>query len=147
MEIIFTKDYALIHDIMTQAFKEYGSTPALYETPESIEAQHDHGEKTLAAQQNDETVGIVRFEIVDDTLYFYRLSVVPAQRGKGIATALIERVERYAQEQDITKISCKVRLDSDKNTALFETVGYQICDKHNSMEPDTTTFVCMKKTI
>lgn len=78
MKIIFAKvsDAPLIHDLMIKAFMEYKDeippSSALDETVQSISNALEDGEQSLICFDGDEPVGMVRFQLKDEGLYFYR---------------------------------------------------------------------------
>lgn len=107
------KDAHLIHKIMLSVFEEYRNSDvpsgALNETVTSIEeALRDETEQALLYYKDGIPVGTVRFNMDGNSLYFFRLSVCPEARRRGIAKAMLSWLENYAKEQGITEIWCKV---------------------------------------
>lgn len=123
-------DAPLIHHLMIQAFTKHKDavppSSALEETVESIAVSLHQGEKGLLAYVDDRPVGMVRFQLDDNGIYFYRLSVLPEEQGKGIGKALLDKLEHIANHNGVTTISCKVRLSANDNITLYESVGYEI---------------------
>ena len=89
IKIAETADALLLHDLMIQAFMQYKEevppSSALEETVQSISTALDDGEQALISSIDEEPVGMVRFRVKEDCLYFYRLSVIPEKQGQGIA--------------------------------------------------------------
>ena len=133
-------DAPLIHDLMIQAFTKYKDevppSSALEETVESIAVSLHQGEKGLLAYLDDRPVGMVRFQLDDNGIYFYRLSVLPEEQGKGVGKALLAKLEHFAKYNGVTTISCKVRLSANDNIALYESVGYQVVAEEIISKPD-----------
>ncbi|CAN7765697.1 GNAT family N-acetyltransferase [Paenibacillus sp. LjRoot153] len=50
-----------------------------------------------------------------NSLYFYRLSVSPEARGKGIAKSILNWLEEYAKKHGKSEIVCRVRMSIPKN--------------------------------
>lgn len=123
-------DAPLIHDLMIRAFMEYKDevppSSALEETVESISKALMDKEKGLIAYMDDKPVGMVRFQLKDDGLYFYRLSVIPEKQGQGVAKKLLNVLEAYALEREIPILYCKVRMSIPKNIHLYKSIGYKI---------------------
>ena len=155
MEIKFatTSDAAIIHDVMIQAFMVYkNETPpssALKETVQSITAALKDDEQALIGYMANKPVAMVRFQVKEDCIYFYRLAVIPEKQGQGIAKEILKALEVYALEQKKPLIQCKVRMAVPKNIALYQSVGYEIYDEEVVYKPDgaTVNVVAMRKRI
>ena len=129
MTIEETIDAELVHRLTQAAFAEYGREPgtstALKETVEAVQAQLEEGNRVLFASLNGERVACVRFLVEGDALYFHRLSVDPAYRRKGIAVALVEELERLARVKNLGRLTCSVRLAQTGNLALYDKLGFE----------------------
>ncbi|WP_117149183.1 GNAT family N-acetyltransferase [Paraliobacillus zengyii] len=123
-------DAPVIHDLMIKAFIEYENenppSSALEETVKSVSTALVQGEQALIAFEENKPVGMVRFQIKDEGLYFYRLSVIPEKQGKGIAKKILTSLEEQANKVDVTTILCKVRLSMPKNIQLYNSIGYAV---------------------
>jgi len=146
-------DAAVIHDVMIQAFMVYkNETPpssALEETVQSIADAISTGENALVAYEKNEPVGIVRFQLTEEGLYFFRLSVLPDKQGKGIAKTMLKTLEHRAKEQGMPAMLCKVRMTVAKNIQLYKSTGYRICEEEAIRRPNGVTLpiVLMKKVL
>lgn len=127
------EDAATVHDLMLQAFSVYrDSVPpssALDETIESIMQSLKHGKKAVILYVENKPVAMARFTLEETSLYFYRLSVIPAFQGKGMAKQLIQWLETYAKECGKESLLCKVRMSVFRNIALYESIGFYIEEK------------------
>ncbi|MGB3891325.1 GNAT family N-acetyltransferase [Priestia megaterium] len=127
------EDAATVHDLMLQAFSVYrDSVPpssALDETIESIMQSLKHGKKAVILYVENKPVAMARFTLEETSLYFYRLSVIPAFQGKGMAKQLIQWLETYAKEYGKESLLCKVRMSVFRNIALYESIGFYIEQK------------------
>lgn len=127
------EDAATVHDLMLQAFSVYrDSVPpssALDETIESIMQSLKHGKKAVILYVENKPVAMARFTLEETSLYFYRLSVIPAFQGKGMAKQLIQWLETYAKEYGKESLLCKVRMSVSRNIALYESIGFYIEEK------------------
>ncbi|QDI90905.1 GNAT family N-acetyltransferase [Salicibibacter halophilus] len=125
-----TSDAKLIHHVMIRAFMEYKDeeppSSALEETVESISAAVNDGEQSFISYVDTEPVGMVRFRLKENGVYFYRLSVIPEKQGQGIATKILKSLEDYAKQNRKTTVLCKVRMDASKNIKLYNSLGYSI---------------------
>ncbi|MGG1220071.1 GNAT family N-acetyltransferase [Priestia endophytica] len=128
-----TSDATVIHDLMIKAFMEYkNETPpssALDETVKSVSDALGKGEKALIAFEENKPVGMVRFQLKKEGLYFYRLSVIPEKQGKGIAKKILKSLEDYANKIDVSLTLCKVRMSVQKNIQLYSSMGYAVYDE------------------
>lgn len=142
MKITFAKttDAPIIHDLMIQAFMEYENevppSSALEETVQSVSAALNDGEQAIICYIDDESVGMVRFRVKEDYVYFYRLAVIPIKQGQGIAKKLLNSLEMYAIEQEKATIQCKVRMAVPKNIALYHSLGYRIFEEEIVYKPN-----------
>jgi len=127
------EDAATVHDLMLQAFSVYrDSVPpssALDETIESIMQSLKHEKEAVILYVENKPVAMARFKLEETSLYFYRLSVIPAFQGKGMAKQLIQWLEIYAKECGKESLSCKVRMSVSRNIALYESIGFYIEEK------------------
>lgn len=123
-------DAPLIHHLMMEAFMEYKDTippsSALEETVESIQTALMDGEQAFIAYLSEKPVGMVRFKTSENELYFYRLSVLPEEQGKGIAKNIIQALEQYAKDKKLPAISCKVRMEVPRNIQLYRSLGFTV---------------------
>ncbi|MBI1628795.1 GNAT family N-acetyltransferase [Bacillus safensis] len=142
MEIKFANlsDTLVIHDLMIKAFMEYKDevppSSALKETVQSVLIALKDGEKSLICYIGNQPVGMVRFKIKEDSLYFYRLSVIPEMQGHGIAKKLLSFLEDFSIQEELTAIFCKVRMTVTKNIKLYSSMGYYIYDEEVVHKPN-----------
>lgn len=133
MQIQLSKDVDIIHNIMIEAFSEYIDdeipSSALEETIETIENDFTNGAYAMIGYYQEQPVASVRFKIIDDYLYFYRLSVLPSFQGNGFAKKLLHALENYAIEHQIDQLQCNVRMTVPRNVQLYRSLGYQLMDE------------------
>ncbi|WP_175639035.1 GNAT family N-acetyltransferase [Metabacillus schmidteae] len=146
-------DAEVIHDLMIRAFMEYkNETPpssALNETVQSVSESLVKGEKALIAFEENIPVGMVRFLVNEEGVYFFRLSIIPEMRGKGIAKRLLKSLEDYAHKVNVSTILCKVRMNVQKNIYLYNSLGYEIYNEEVVYKPNGVSIkvVSMKKNL
>lgn len=126
-------DASIIHDVMIQAFMEYKNevppSSALDETIQSIRTTLENGEQAFIGYVDKEPVGTIRFQVKEDHVYFFRLSVIPTKQGQGIAKKLVTSLEDYAKQKEKSSIRCKVRMTVPRNVNLYQSMGYTIYDE------------------
>ena len=113
---------------MRAAFAEYvGKLPlesgALRESLDDVRNAMAQGGAVLAFVE-DEPVASGRFLVEDDALYVGRVAVLPDQRRRGIATALMAFLEDIARQYARTAIRIGVRESLPSNVALYQKLGY-----------------------
>lgn len=126
---------ALVHRVMRAAFAEYAGvlnppSGAQAETAEDVAAVMAGG-GAVVARLDDETVGCARYLRKSDRLYVERVSVLPAYRGRGIASQMMLFIERQAPAMGYSLLEVGVRQSLPQNVALYQKLGYQI----TSIEP------------
>jgi ribosomal protein S18 acetylase RimI-like enzyme len=153
MKIKFAEisDAPLIHDLMIKAFTEYKDevppSSALEETIQLISTALKDDERALIGYVDGDAVGMVRFRLNENGVYFYRLSVIPEKQGQGMAKKIIKSLEDYAIQNGKTAIRCKVRMTVPKNIELYSSIGYSIYDEGVVVKPNGVDIkvVSMKK--
>lgn len=148
------EDARLVHQIMISAFEEYRHADipsgALSETAESIEEALRNGtEEALLCYLDGIPVGTVRFKTNAHSLYFFRLSVKPDARGRGLAKAMLAWLENHARAHGLREIWCRVRKSVPRNISLYQSVGYTVCreDTLTNINGLPVSIVVMKKEI
>ena len=99
-----------------------GSSPssgAFGETADGIATELAHECGAILAERNGRILGCVMVQLIDDDLYFGRLSVVPEARGQGIARRLIEAVEDEARRRELAGVRLGVRIVLTENQRFF----------------------------
>ncbi|WP_191559214.1 GNAT family N-acetyltransferase [Metabacillus idriensis] len=142
MEVKFAKvsDVSIIHDLMIKAFIEYKDevppSSALEETVQSLLSALKDGEQALISYVDNQPVGMVRLQLKEEGLYFYRLSVIPEKQGLGIAKKILRSLEDFAIKKGGTTIFCKVRMTVPKNIKLYSSIGYEIYNEEVVHKPN-----------
>lgn len=143
-------DAPIIHELMIKAFSKYKDvvppSSALEETVESVTTALMEQEMGAIAYVEEQPVGMVRFTISEDELYFFRLSVIPEKQGQGIAKKLVNYLEKYAKNKGIPTLKCKVRMMLPKNIHLYHSIefrvsGEEIVHKPNGLELKVVTMM------
>ena len=60
--------------------------------------------------------------------WMYYLAADPAQRGKGIARALVSRAENFLRDQGCPKVELMVRTDNVDALGFYDRLGYEAQD-------------------
>jgi ribosomal protein S18 acetylase RimI-like enzyme len=135
------KEIVSVHQIMLEAFAEYNSydipSSAMNEPVSSIKQFIQNGsEHAILCFFDGKPLGSVRFKMDENSLYFFRLSVTPEARGKGIAKAMIKWLEEYAQEKGNDKVFCRVRKDTPQNVQFYGSCGFEISKEETIINKD-----------
>lgn len=83
----------------------------------------------------------------DEALYFGRLAVHPRYQNNGIATQLVDEVERIAKAEGFKEVTCAVRIALRKNIDFFEKLGYAIVGEGTHAGFEQPTYYQLSKTI
>lgn len=138
IRIARVEEVPLVHRIMHEAFEEYRwtltpPTGALKETVQDVAAAMSKGGAILAFV-GDEAVGSARFEESwPNYLYFGRLSVLPAHRGRGVGKAMVRWLEDYASVSGVGEVRLGVRTCLVSNLQFYLRLGYDVYrfDEHS----------------
>lgn len=137
------EDADTIYSLMMIAFEEYRTaippSSALEETEESIvQALREKTESAAILYEDDTATAMVRFKIIDDAIYFFRLSVVPARRRRGYAKQLVKWIETHGISKGLNISRCKVRQSVQNNLTLYQDMSYEIVDQELVVRPNGT---------
>jgi ribosomal protein S18 acetylase RimI-like enzyme len=136
-------DADTIHTLMYIAFEEYKTaippSSALEETSDSIlESFRNQGESAAILYEDDTAVAMVRFKYIDETIYFFRLSVIPPKRRRGYARQLVKWIEKQGVTKGMNISRCRVRQSVQNNLVLYQNMGYEIVDQELIVRPAGT---------
>ena len=121
-------DAPLVYRIMREAFAEYENvlqppSGANRETVDDVAAAMQQG-GALLAWVGEMPVASARYRVDSDALYVGRVAVLPAYRQRGIAKAVMRRMEDIARQQGRDMLRVGVRMSLPGNLALYHSLGY-----------------------
>jgi len=127
-------DATLFQRLMLAAYEQYRdwlvpASGAFAETLDDVRDAIVEGGAVIA-RLDGEPVGCGRFEWAPDRSFIEvgRLSVLPAHRGRGIATRMLDWFEERAAGLRVPTVVLGVRLALPGNIALYERAGYEVYD-------------------
>ena len=120
----------LVLQILQAAFAEYAGildppSGVDTETVADVESALAEG-GNLLAWEGATAVASARFRLHTAYLYVGRLAVLPDQRGRGIASAIMRAMETIARATGRPEVALGTRLRLPQNIALYHKLGYQI---------------------
>lgn len=123
------EEAGLVRDIMLAAYQEHqGALPvesgAHTETVEDVLEDMANGGAVLAFDGAD-AVGSARFLVEDGYLYVGRLAVLPSQRRRGVASAIMRHLEGVARELGRDTIRVGVRESLPSNVELYRSLAFE----------------------
>jgi ribosomal protein S18 acetylase RimI-like enzyme len=128
-----------IHTLMMEAFEEYRAavppSSALDETLESVREKLEAGQGAAILYEDERPVAMVRYEIQEDAIYFFRLSVIPSRRRRGYSKQLVRWIEQQGRSKGLDISRCKVRQTVQNNVAMYQDMGYEIVDQELVVMP------------
>ncbi|MFO1159711.1 MAG: GNAT family N-acetyltransferase [Reyranellaceae bacterium] len=142
---------ALAHTIAA-AFEQYRGklqpeSGAFLESAEAISAELARDSGAIIAERNGAVVGCVMVKPMENDLYFGRLSVLPTERGHGIARRLVEAVEDEARRRELAGVCLGVRIVLTENQRLFTALGYVEYSREAHPGFDYPTSINMRKAL
>jgi predicted N-acetyltransferase YhbS len=145
-------DAAAIAATIAASFEQYRGklepeSGAFRETAEGIAAELARESGAILAERNGRILGCVMVKLIDDDLYFGRLSVVPEVRGEGIARRLVEAVEDEARRRELAGVRLGVRIVLVENQQLFSSMGYVETSREAHEGFDHPTSINMRKAL
>ncbi len=144
-----TSDAASLADLVRLAFSTQSrpTTPppgALRETAATIAEQLDRGGGAVV-EEGGAIVGAIFGNDEDGGLYVSRLSVHPAHRRRGIASALMAEAEREARQRGLPCLRLGVRLALEDNRRFFASCGFVETTLHRHEGFSDPTWVMMER--
>jgi GNAT superfamily N-acetyltransferase len=121
-------DAAAAAALIRAAFAEQGKTTdppssALRETAEIVAEKLAAG-GGAGIERESALIGVVLWTPQADALYFGRLAVAPAWRGRGLARLLIAAAEAEARRRGFSVLRLNARLELPANRRLFARRGF-----------------------
>jgi predicted N-acetyltransferase YhbS len=101
--------------------------------------------RAVLALAGDEIVGCVFYAPSGDHVDLFRLAVLPMQRRRGIARALIGYVEARVRELGLPRVQLGVRVALPNNRAYYERLGYRFIEARTHAGYAEPTFVILEK--
>lgn len=107
----------------------------------------DHLKNVVVWYEGDEALGCGAFRPYDaETVEIKRMYVKPEHRGKGIAHAVLEELEQWANELGYPTAILETGYKQLEAIGLYQKAGYQIIPNYGQYE-NIDNSVCMKKNI
>jgi putative acetyltransferase len=101
----------------------------------------------VIAYYNDKPVGCGCFKKFDQqSVEIKRMYVEPELRGRGIASTLLNELEKWAKESGFEYTVLETGLKLDDANALYRKQGYEIIENYGQYAGIKSS-VCMKKTL
>lgn len=131
----------VIHSLMMEAFEEFRKavppSSALNETAEGIREALESGKESAAILYEDNLPSaMIRYKLDGDAIYFFRLSVVPARRKRGLARMLVEWIEQKGRSKGMSRSTCMVRQTVHRNLVMYENMGYEVTGQELFVRPE-----------
>ena len=128
-------DAPLVYRIMQDAFAEYHGVltppPGVYtETVEDVINAMKAGGAVIA-WVGDDAAGSARYAFLDNGhCYVGRVSVLPAYRGHGVASAMMLYIEPIARDHKCKAMEVTVRAVLENNIHLYQHIGYAVTETY-----------------
>jgi predicted N-acetyltransferase YhbS len=137
--------------VLQQAFAEYQDkldppSSAQDETVDRLRAvlRSSHA---VVAELEGAIVGCVFYAPIGDHVDLFRLAVLPVQRRRGIAQALIRYVEDRTRELGLSRVQLGVRIALTRNRDYYERLGYRFVEARSHAGYSKPTFVILEKRV
>lgn len=144
------KDAPVLRSVMQEAFAEYTTDGFSYgtehETDESIRAELEGSGRAAALVVDGAVAAVVKFHVEPETglLYFWRLSVRPQHRGKGLATQIVRWLFDVAAAEGLGGIACNVVPRHAQLARLYEHSSMHIVGEVEHVTPRGQTLTLLR---
>jgi ribosomal-protein-alanine N-acetyltransferase len=97
-------------------------------TREMYEAELEHGARShfLLAKEQGCIIGFCSYWYVVDELHINNLAVLPANRGRGVASAILARLLDDGRRAGVQRILLEVRQSNEPARRLYERFGFVV---------------------
>ncbi len=112
---------------------------------DSIETLQNENTYFYGVIENEEIVAIGSVKIFQDYGELKRIYVPPAQRRKGLAKEIIDKIEDLLISKNIFLSRLETGPYSKDAIGLYEKLGYSICEKFGSYKDDLLSTFMEKK--
>ncbi len=110
-----------------ELWKKYGEYHSWLDSPDAVGRRVEkQADLFLVAEIEGQIVGSVMGSYDGRFAFVARLVVVPSYRRRGIATRLMEEVERRLREKGATQASLLIEQDNYSAISLYKKMGYQL---------------------
>lgn len=97
----------------------------LFQTPEAISEQLEHGYSYYFARDNGKNLGFFAFYPRENALYLSKLYLYKDERGKGYARPVLEFLKAKALELGFNRIELNVNRNNDTRF-IYEKLGFTV---------------------
>lgn len=94
-------------------------------TEDGITESFERGTKFFVAEKDGKVLGYVGISAVLDEGYITNVAVFPEARQKGVASALLDFLFRFAKEKELIFISLEVRESNTPAISLYSKFGFK----------------------
>jgi GNAT superfamily N-acetyltransferase len=115
-----------------QAFREVGMDVVAEDDPpaeDDLAAYVRAGRAWVIEDQPNRPVGYVLVDVLDGAAHVEQVSVHPDAAGRGLGAELIDRVERWARENDLDAVTLTTFRDVPWNGPYYERLGFRVLDE------------------
>lgn len=134
----------LVEKLNKDLLDRYGELQVFYNRFNNI----DNIPNVVIAYIDNKPAGCGCFKRFDDTsVEVKRMFVDQAERGKGIASAVLQELEKWARELGNTSVVLEHGNNQAEATGLYRKMGYQVIPNYGQYIGMEETSICMKKTI
>ena len=95
----------------------------------TLAAAQATGQLWVALSRSDDPVGFGLVEALGTRLHLEELDVLPDHGGRGIGTALVDEIERWARLNRFREIALTTFRDVPWNAPFYQRMGYEIVDE------------------
>ena len=135
-------DFKLLISLLDQYLAEQNGDAHAFYAPNN---KLDHLDTAIIAYRDNVPIGCGCFKKFDeDSVEIKRMYVDMAARGKGIATKVLDELEKWAKEIGFTYAVLETGVKFDDALGLYKKWGYHVIDNYGAYV-GVSNSVCMQK--
>lgn len=106
--------------------------------------EQPHVRFIVARDENRVATGCAALVLHEDYGEIKRMFVAPSQRGKGLARALLARLEQEAQAAGLSALKLETGISQPEAIGLYQRGGFSLCPPFGTYLPDPLSLFMSK---
>ena len=100
-------------------------------------ALEDNGFSRFLLCETDEVLAYISAQRVVDETEILNIACLPEARGRGLATALLQKICDEAEQRGDRRVILEVRVSNEAALGLYRKFGFQVCGRRSCYYADT----------
>ncbi len=103
--------------------------------------------KYLVAHEAGKIIGYAGIALAGDVADIHNIAVIPSHRKKGIASHLLDELERWAIDKGVVALMLEIREGNSQAQPLYEKRGYKVISRRDNYYATGIHALIMRKEV